>query len=423
MEFKKVPPSRRKKPDKKRPLNRKVNKTGEVRVNLTKTQKANDFKSKGLTLIKGKKKKYLNLKFVFTAVIGLLLIVFLVVLLSAPTGIVEFVETKVALSKSGNTFPIQYDFSTPKGIDYKNGTFLVATETELKCFNKSGNEIYSRIHGFEKPIIKSSAIRTLVYGLNESFYRIETPYEEVIYKKTESNHPIIAGDISDSGVYALVTESNEDIALVTVYNKDGSEIYKYHSSNNYATGVTVSADGKRVCIATLTTYEAEFVSKIIVLSLDSEKPLLEKELKGEVVYSVEYTDSSDICIITDKNYINIDDDEITSTYSYNNEFLNKFEISSDYVLLYITADSNSSEGTVAVFSETGDKEAEFVVDGVLSDISICKNKIFALNEKITEYNLDGEAVKSTEIRSGAVRIKAIPKGCAVLYSSGVDLVE
>lgn len=423
MEFKKVPSSQRKKPNKKRPYDKRINRNGDLNIKLTKSQKANEFKSKGLTLIKGKKNNFLKLRYILSAIAGILVIVFLIFVLSAPTGIVEYIETKVALSKSGNTFPVKYDFSTPKGINYSNGSLYIATETELKCFNKSGNEIYSRIHGFEKPIIKTSAIRTLIYGLNESFYRIGTPYEEIIYKKTDDNQPIISGDISDSGVYALVTESNEDIALVTVYNKNGSAIYKYHSSNNYITGVTVSSDGKRICIATLTTYEAEFVSKIIVLSLKSEEPIFEKQLDGEVVYSIEYTDSSNICVITDKNYINVDDDEISSTYSYNNEFLNKFEISDKYSLLYITADSNSSNGTIAVFSKSGDLKAEFAVDGVFSDVSICKKRIYALSEKITEYNFDGEIVNSAEIVSGAVRIKAIPKGCAVLYSSGIELVE
>ena len=415
MEFKKINSKKRKK------KNTKPVKNDSVK--LTKEQKINEFKARGLTILQGKKKKYLNLRNIIVAVLLILVIIFCIMALSAPTGIVEYIGSKTALMKSGESFPITYDFSAGRAIEYNFDSVLVATETELKCFNNSGNLIYSRIHGFEKPVIKTSEIRTLIYGLNESFYRIETPREEVIYKKTENNQPVIAGDISDSGVYALATESDEDIALVTVFNKDGSEIYKYHSSNNYITGVSVSENGKKVCVATITTSKAVFESKILVFDLKESEPIYEKKFKDEIIYAVEYSNSSDICVITDKNYRNIDDDEITEEYSYQHKFLNKFEISEDNILLYITADSNSSNGNVVLLSPDGDEEATFKTEGTFSDISVYNDRVFALGEKIIEYNTEGKKVSTTKIKSGAVAIQATKKGCAVLYSSGVNLVK
>ncbi len=420
MEFKKSSSKKRKKLN----INKKslkLKKTDDVK--LSKEQKKNEFKLRGLSVLQGKKKKYLNVRNVVVGVTGVLIIIFVILAMSAPTGIFEYIGAKTALMKSGESFPVTYDFSAGKAIEYGGDSVLVATETELKCYNNSGNLIYSRIHGFEKPVIKTSKIRTLIYGLNESFYRIETPREEVIYKKTENNQPVIAGDISDSGVYALVTESDDDIALVTVYNKDGSEIYKYHSSNNYITGVTVSENGKKVCIATITTSKAVFQSKILIFNLKSNEPIYEKKFKDEIIYSVEYSNSSDICVITDKTYRNIDDDEITEKYSYKHKFLNKFEISDDNILLYITADSNSLNGTVVVLSPDGEEESKFQIEGTFSDISIYNGRIFALSEKVFEYNLDGKKEKTTQIKSGAVAIQAMKKGCTVLYSSGVDLIK
>ena len=392
----------------------------------TLNQRVNAFKQRGLTLLKGKNgdgKKINRFKLLSCVVAVVIISAVILIFASAPTGIVEYISTKVALSKSGESFPVSYDFSTGGDITYSNGSVLVTTQNELKCYNRTGNLIYTRNHGLAKPVIKTSKIRTLVYAVNDSQYRIETAEKEVFSKKTENNSAIISADISDCGVYAIVTESDENIALVTVYDKDGNEIFKYHSANNYVTGVTVSENGKKICVVLLSTNQAEFISKLIVFNLNDTNPIYETELKSEVVYTAEYSNSNDICVITDKRYFNLKNDEINETLSYNPEFLNKFEISEEYILLFNTADSNSQAGTVYVLSKTGDIKAQFSIEGSISDISASDGHVYTLGEKLNEYNFDGEIISSSENNNGAVKIAACPSGVTVLYSSGVDFIK
>ena len=389
-------------------------------------QRIQEFKASGLTLLKGKKGNDANkfkIKWVVLLAVVVVVITCVLVIANAPTGIVEYISTKAAMAKSGESFPVSYDFSTGGDITYSNSSVIVSTENDIKCYNRTGNLIYSRNHGFAEPIVKTSEIRTLVYGANDSRYRIETAEKEVINKKTEDNSAIITADISDCGVYALVTESNEDISLVTVYDKNGSKIYEYHSANNYITGVSISENGKEMCVVALSTSQAEFVSKIIIFDLSDSEPFFEKELKGEVVYVAEYSNSKDICIITDKQYFNLKNDKTSNNLAYNPEFLNKFEISDDYILLYNTADSNSLSGNIYVLSKKGNIKASFSIEGNVSDVSVSDGSIYTLGEKVNEYNFDGEIIKSTEINNGAVKLSACESGVMVLYSSGIDFIK
>lgn len=388
-------------------------------------KRVNDFKASGLTLLKGKKdekKLKINLKWIISVVVAIVIILSIVIVCNSPTGVVEFISSKIALSKSGGSFPVEDDFSSGRKIYYSNGSLLVITETDLKCYNKTGNAIYTRPHGFSEPVIKTSKIRTLIYGLNDSHYRVETPEEEIISKKTENNMAIVSGDIADNGDYILATEASEDIALVTAFSKDGAETFKYHSVNNYITNVSISEDGNRICIVSLSTKKAEFISKIMVFNIDETKPFYTKELNGEVVYCVEFADKKNLSVLTDKQYMNIDD-EVTNSFKYNPEFLNKFEISDKYIVLYNTADSNSSKGNIYVLSKAGDRKAKFTVDGNISDVSVYKNSIFTLGEKVNEYDFDGKKTKSSKINNGAINISAMPGGLAVLYSSGIDYIK
>ena len=388
-------------------------------------KKVNDFKASGLTLLKGKKdeKKFkVNLRWVVSVVVAIVVIFSIVIVCNSPTGVVEYISSKIALSKSGGSFPIEDNFSSGRKIYYSNGSLLVVTESDLKCFNKTGNLIYSRSHGFSDPVVKTSKIRTLIYGLNDSHYRIETPEEEVISKKTENNMAVISGDIANNGEYVLATEANEDIALVTAFSKDGAETFKYHSVNNYVTNVSISDNGSRLCVVSLSTKNAEFVSKIMIFNTDETKPFYTKELKGEVVYEASYSDSKNLCVLTNKQYMNIDD-EVTSTFKYNPEFLNKFEISDKYIILYNTADSNSTKGNIYVLSKSGEQEAKFSIENNVSDVSVYNGSIFTLGEKVIEYDFEGKRIKNSKISNGALKISALSGGVAVLYPSKVDFIK
>lgn len=389
-------------------------------------QRINEFKASGLTLLRGEKDKNIikiNLKLVVSVVAILVVFVIILICANAPVGLIEYIDSKSALSKRGESFPVTYDFNTGGDVTYSNGSVLVTTGTELKCYNRAGNLIYSRIHGFAEPIVKTSKVRTLIYGVNDSGYKIENAKKEVFSKKTKNSAAIICADVSDCGVYAIATEGIEDVALVTVYDKNGDEIYKYHSANNYISGVSVSEDGDKLCVVSLTTKQAEFLSKISVYDLDDTEIVSELELKNEVVYSVEYSNSRDVCVITDKQYFNLRNGKISKNFLYNPEFLNKFEISDDYILLYNTADANSQKGNVYVLSKTGRVKAEFEIEGNIADVSACDGKVYTLDEKVNEYNFSGKLVKSTDIDNGATKVSASENGVMVLYSSGVDFIK
>lgn len=423
--------------NKRKPIKRR-GKTAHKKLNMNKAsgvenkpkttlnQRVNEFKSSGLTLLKGKqsdKKTGISFKLVLITVAVVLISALVLTTASAPTGIVEFIGVKKALSKSGESFPVEYDFSTGGDVVYSNGSVLVVNESDLKCYNRTGNLIYSRIHGFATPIVKTSEVRTLVYGLNDSHYLIETAEKEVLSKNTDNNAPIIAGDISDCGVFALVTEGTEDIALVTVYDKKGNEKYKYHSANNYVTSVTVSENGKQMCVVSLSTKQAEFVSKLSVYDFNSTKPVFETELEDEVVYEAEYSNSKKVAIITDKRFLTLQGKKINKSIKHNPESINKYEISDKYILIYNTADNNSSDGIVRIYSLDGNEKAEFIINGNISDISVYNKRIYTLGEKVTEYDFKGNVVKVTEINNGAVKIAACKKGTVILYSSGVDFIK
>lgn len=384
-----------------------------------------EFRAKGLTLLKGKAgdKKGFTFKH-WSLVLAVVIIIGIITAFAvSPTGIVEHIKYKFALAKTGPGFPITSDITAVKSIDYSNGCLLVINESEIRCFNDNGAQIYSRIHGFTNPVVKTSKIRTLTYGLNASRYIIHTPQEEIINKSTPNGYGIVAADISDSGVYAIATTASQEVSLVTVYDKDGKEIYKFHSSSNHVIDVSVSENGKRMCVVTITTKQAQIVSKIMIFDFDSVDPIFEKELKDEAVYASEYMGKSDLSIITNKSYLCIDGEEVDSQIKYELNSLKDYEINSDSIVLYNKPDDNSLTGTARVINTSGEVKAQFDIQGNVFDISCHNNRLYILEESVCEYDYSGKLLNKSKINNGAVDIEAFGRGVAILYPTGIDLIK
>ena len=96
-----------KKPSKK--LNIKKSRVYDKDKKTTINQVLNDFKASGMTLLKSNNKKRFGRVKVIVA-IAVIIIVSVAVLITsnAPTGIVEYISSKVAMSKSGDSFPVSY---------------------------------------------------------------------------------------------------------------------------------------------------------------------------------------------------------------------------------------------------------------------------------------------------------------------------
>ena len=88
----------------------------------------------------------------------------------------------------------------------------------------------SRQHSFSTPVLKIGGSRALIYNLGGNSFQIESR-SKTILKKDGLSHNILAGDISQSGEFAIVTESEGYFSELTVYDKNtqaiDSEDYRY----------------------------------------------------------------------------------------------------------------------------------------------------------------------------------------------------
>lgn len=385
-----------------------------------KRSKRTAVKQGGYTLIQGKKNKRIIGYITFACVLSVIVIIAVLFNSIAPTGVIDWMKVSFSGS-SGGEFPIEYDSSIANDIYVENERLLVLTGTDIKCYNSSGAEIYSRIQGYADPSIKTSEMRTLVLERGSFRYKIESSYDTVYEDELENK--IVTGDICNNGTYAIVTESQSELCEVTVYNKNNSAIYRFNSVSGYITDVSLSDDGKRLCVVSIGAENAKLVSSVSVYKTSSVDAVFTNKYSDETVYKCNYN-GNNINLITEKRMLCLNGKGEQKEFLFGDLKLQRYEFSGSNTLLCLAPDAGSAVTTVAVISSGCKEKAKFSVE--YSIVSACADKgsIYLLSDtEILKYSYSGELKQSAKTDKGAISIKVLNGKVVILYADKLDKVE
>ena len=171
-----------------------------------------------LRVVNGKKLERRRKTKIFVSAAAIISLILTVIHIILPVGITENLENLVSLIGNGS-YPINLESSDTLNTVSRGMYYYVLTDTRLNAFTNGGKEIYSNSHGFESPVLKTSATRAMVFdqGGNEAYiYNLKEQKQSL---KTDTE--IINAAISDSGVYAVITRSESYASVVTVYSRGG----------------------------------------------------------------------------------------------------------------------------------------------------------------------------------------------------------
>lgn len=374
----------------------------------------------GYTLIQGKKNKRIIGYIAFACVLSVMVIIAILFNSIAPTGVVDWMKVSFS-GNAGGGFPIEYDSSIANDIYVENERLLVLTGTDIKCYSSSGAEIYSRIQGYADPSIKTSEMRTLVLERGSFRYKIESAYDTVYEDELENK--IITGDICNSGTYAIVTESESELCEVTVYNKNNSAVYRFNSVSGYITDVSLSDDGKRLCVVSIGAENAKLISTVSVYKISSVNAIFTNKYNGEAVYKCNFN-GNNINLITESRMLRLNSKGDQKEFLFGDLKLQRYEFFGSDTLLCLAPDAGSAITTVAVISSGCKERAKFSVD--CSIVSACADKgsVYLLSDtEVLKYSYSGELKQSVQTDKGAIGIKALNGKVIILYADRLDKVE
>ncbi len=140
---------------------------------------------------------------------------------------------------------VTYPTSNTQSFALYRGGLAVAGNRSVSIFTAAGRQNVSTNINYQNPVAIGSGKYLLVYELGGKQYSLYNSHSQIYSGKTD--HPINGASISDSGMYALVSSSEEYPSVVSLYNSRFALINRYHKSG-YVMSTDVDAKGERIAI-------------------------------------------------------------------------------------------------------------------------------------------------------------------------------
>ena len=313
-------------------------------------------KSSNLKVVEGKRKERMR-KVRFASVLLIIAVITVIIFeLCLPAGIIKSVDMSVKLMGNGK-YPIELIGTETKSVVQKDKYYHILSNTHIDVVSLSAKQLLHFEHGFENPVLKTSAAYSLVYdqGGNEV---LVFDISEKVYSLVTKN-PILTACVSDRGNFAVSTTSEKYASQVTVYKIDGTEIYEWYSAEDIVNNIALSSNGKKLAVAVLNSHNGtDISSKISVLNYSSATPLYTESFKNSIVYRIDSSFSSYFTVVTSN---------MVKSYKWSNFKANAY---------------NKTDNRVVLLNKKGEKTLEFTYKDTISDITAHGKHIYCMSETV-----------------------------------------
>ena len=304
----------------------------------------------------------------------------------APENVLENIRFSFAVNRGGNGYPAKVAGNTISACGLM-GESVFLTDTSFLMFNQNGGQVFNRQHGYANPKMKTISNRTIIFDDGGKRFRVESKTGTVAEKTTDQK--IRAAAVSSSGVYGVVTGSKSDLAEMTIYRKNGSEMFKWYSSEYYILDMAVNAAGTGGAVAAFTTKSGREHSVIITFDFSQKQPKGKIELEGNMLLSVEYLQNGMIAAVgTTSACVVREDGQEKTEYSYEGKHLAGYSVhETGGIALALSGFSDLRKCSAVLLDASGRKRGEHTGSMDVRDVDydgrravyLCGNQIVMLD--------------------------------------------
>lgn len=207
----------------------------------------------------------------------------------------------------------------------------------------------------------------------------------------ECSGKIVSSYINKNGYFAVIMTEDGFKNQIAVYDNTANIFYKWHSSENYITGVAVSPDNKNMCATTIGFTENGFDSGILMFDFGQGSPVSGQHQSDNLIMKIDYVGKKKIVAIGEKctSFYKSNGNKI-SDVSYDDKKLVTFDVtdSEKTILCFSDDDSVTSNSEVYSYSANGKLSGKLDVSGRILSSSSCDERVMISKDGYLELLSD-----------------------------------
>jgi len=295
----------------------------------------------------------------------------------------------------------EFRLSISGGIDYQVGNLndylAILSDAYLYIYEQDGELYDERQHAYANAMLQTAEKKVLIYESGGYNFRVDSRRKNLYSQKLDET--ILFARISENGNTAVVTNSENYVCRLIVFDESGDEIYSRNCVERVV-DLAFNEDGTGCILSTSNAKDGQLVTNLISVSFDSKEDKWTSENFNGLCLKT-YYDENGIFIIGDNRCAYYNKDGVQQVaYDYPSQL-----VSWDYneygaALLFENETKRRSYVTTISAAKKEVTEKEYQVAGCKC-IQLVENNVLVMNKNgITRYGFKGTNEKVlTELNS------------------------
>lgn len=287
----------------------------------------------------------------------------------------------------------------------------MASSSGLKILSGGGRVIFEDKSKFSAPHIEASDRYLLLYDFEGESFSLYNSFARIYTEKLE--YDIVGGDVSSSGMFALVSKTKEYNSAVLLYGKN-CKLRNRYLLDERVVDVSINDEGSRICIIAFSAENSAFVTKIMISKPGESKAVAELKLSDVFPLACEFTYDGRLAVFCDKAiYFYDSDGNLIGNYTVSGD-IEAVKMTPYGVAMSESKNAVTTESDVTVLGTKGDVVYSGTSDGRVLDIYYGNGYLFVLSD---------DYVSRTDVKRGDTVKKEIPGGAShMAVYSGEDVM-
>ncbi len=341
-----------------------------------------------------------------TLIVRFAIVILILLILMAVFFLVRAIIQNSASGQRPLSFPISTQDDAPLDI-HVCGNWIVLTDSGDATFYSQDASRYTVLqHGCSRPISVSAGDMLLTYDQGGTGVKLDDSGGNIRSVTTENS--ILFCALDDSGAFAVSTTESRYRGSISIYNRNGSEIYKWSSAENYIMAAAFVNSGE-VIVATVNAENADYVTQIYRLRTDRDQEEQIATLSGVLPLSLTVKSGNIQLVAQQGVYTMNSEGTLLNTYTFPGSIcaLGGLEDGNLAVATQDATDPNASH--LAVLDGSGAVTAQADVDQAILDVySSSDGLVYLTPENIVltdqalsvQYQYDNDRSYTQAVRLG-----------------------
>lgn len=382
-------------------------------------------KTKKRTVKKGKASISLKTANKIKLVSVVLVILILVSIAAAQISGVTFsmasdgIRTVIAKIGSGGGFPYSLAGISASDLSSSTSDLILLDDSGIRVIDSTAKEISNIEHSFDHPVVEASSGRILLYDIGAKQFRIQSKTRILFEKQTD--YIILTAALGQDGSAAVATRADGAESMLTVYDKNHKEAFRWACAKEHIISCDISDNGKKYAVAVLGVENGSVYSKVYVFEKNKTEPYASFEYNDSALTQIKFLSGdkfivfgNNICEIIDGKSVSDKIDVSTNTPS------SLFVSDNNTAVLVLSKYSSTTQKIIKVYNKSGKETFSSEITGIVKSVSTDGKYTAVLTDsQVCIYNAKGEMTGKADITSDPIDVAVCGKRTYVFSSEGI----